>query len=73
VFSCKQIADETKIKSEKFGLAAETTKSRMSLDLSGKYLSNLMREMLTGLFILRHRETGYNLEKGYRHSEKMIQ
>jgi G:T-mismatch repair DNA endonuclease (very short patch repair protein) len=37
------------------------------------YLSNIMREMPTGAFVRRRRETNFRIEKSYSHGEKAIE
>lgn len=73
VFNRYQRVGETKIKPEYFGDRARTTQSCQGYDVSGMYLSNLMREQPTGPFVRRRKEHGFKIEKSYAQGERAME
>ena len=69
IFSRYQHSGKTKIKQEYFGCEAKSTKKCYGVDVSGMYLSNLMKPMPTGAFVRRRAENSFCLEKSYSHGE----
>jgi len=69
IFHRYQHSETTKIKSKYYGEDAKTTKVCLGVDISGMYLSNLMRDMPTGIYVRRRRENEFKLEKRYTHGQ----
>ena len=73
VWNRYQEKDVTKIKSEYFGEAAKTTAVCLGVDISGMYLSNLMRDMPTGSYIRRRKCNEFKIEKRSIHGQLAVE
>ena len=70
VYSRYQESGKTKIKHEYFNDHTKVTRSCQGVDVSGMYLSNLMKPQPTGAFVRRRKENNFRLEKSYWHGQQ---